>query len=87
MNLYSSLTSPGGLLVRPVVVEAVVALALEPLHLLLLAHLVVRHLRDRELGRVRRQLGERTVERQPEGLAQAAAELDIGIGVHITILG
>ena len=73
---------------RPVVVvEAVVALALEPLHLLLLAHLVVRHLRDRELGRVRRQLGERTVERQPEGLAQAPAELDIGIGAHLTILG
>ena len=64
------LTSPGGLLERPVV------LPLEPpLVLLLLPHLVVGHLLDSVLRRVRRQLGERPVERQPERLAQPPPQL------------
>ena len=63
-------TSPGGLLVRPAAV-----LALESLLLLLLAHLVVRHLLDSERRRVRRQLGERPVERQSERLAQPPPKL------------
>ena len=74
------LTPPGGLLVRPVVVHAVVVPVvprspLQPLHLRLLPHLVVRHLLDRERRRVRRQLRQRTVERQPERLAQTPTQL------------
>ena len=74
-NLFSSLTaplptSPGWLLVRPVV-----ALPLQPLQILLLPHLVVRHLLNRERRRVRRQLRQRPVERQPERLAQSPSQL------------
>ena len=77
------LTPPGGLLVRPVVVHAVVAVPrspLQPLHLRLLPHLVVRHLLDRERRSVRRQLRQGPVERQPERLAQTSTELGDWVG-------
>ena len=77
----STLTSPGGLLERPV-------LPLEPpLVLLLLPHLVVGHLLDRVLRRVRRQLRQGPVERQPERLAQPPPQLRNRCGVQTTISG
>ena len=60
---------------RPVVVHAVVPFPFQPLDLLLLAHLIVGHLLDREGRRVRRQLRQRPVERQPERLAQTPTQL------------
>ena len=67
-----------------VMVHAVVAVIprspLQPLHLRLLPHLVVRHLLDRERRRVRRQLRQGTVERQPERLAQPPTELGDWVG-------
>ena len=62
-------------------------LALESLLLLLLAHLVVRHLLDRVLRRVRRQLRQGPVERQPERLAQPPPQLGDWGGVQTTISG
>ena len=88
----NKLTSPGGLLVRPVVEHAVVVPViprspLQPLHLRLLPHLVVRHLLDREGRSVRRQLRQGPVEREPERLAQTSTELGDWVGRSDNNLG